>query len=191
MLAFNQFSSSTAHGALFFWFLNQDLSPAHRAALRLHVCDTAYDFSPEYVVKPENIESEANEFQYIWEHGRFDASGLYPDELDWGLLVDRTAYLSLPATTPATGNPTVTGTVRVGQVLTAATGTIADRDKLTLADAGKAGFAYTYQWVRVDADGMSNPADIPGATGATYTATGVRRGEEAEGAGVVHGRLGQ
>ena len=61
--------------------------------------------------------------------------------------------------------------MRVGQVLTAATGTIADADGLTLADAGEAGFGYTYQWVRVDADGMSNPADIPGATGATYTVT--------------------
>ena len=145
-------------------FYGRDISPAHRAALRLHVCDTAYDFSPDYVFKPENFVIENNRFPYLWGHAGSDFSpdGLYPDYLDWGLLVDRTVYLSLPPNTPATGNPTVTGAVRVGQVLTAATGTIADADGLTLADAGEAGFGYTYQWVRVDADGMSNPADIPG-----------------------------
>ena len=100
------------------------------------------------------------------------------DHLDWGLLVDRTVSLSLPPNNAATGNPTVTGTVQVGQVLTAATGTIADADGLTLADAGEAGFGYTYQWVRVDADGMSNPADIPGATGATYTVTASDAGKK-------------
>ena len=29
--------------------------------------------------------------------------------------------------------------------------------------------SYSYQWVRVDADGLSNPADITDATDATYT----------------------
>ena len=108
--------------------------------------------------------------EYLWDV-IFVGSPYYCDALDWGLLADRTAYLSLPANTPATGKPTVTGKVQVGRVLTAAPGTIADADKLRLADAGEAGFGYTYQWVRVDADGMSNPADIPGATGATYTVT--------------------
>ena len=171
VLAYNPHSSALFSGSFVVALLYRDLSPAHRAALRLHVCGTAYDFSPDYVFKPEYFVSEANEFEYAWVHGSTDTSGLYPDHLDWGLLVDRTVYLSLPANTPATGKPTVTGKVQVGRVLTAAKGTIADADKLTLAEAGEVGFGYTYQWVRVDADGMSNPADIPGATGATYTAT--------------------
>ena len=178
VLAYNPRSSASFSGSFAVALLYRDLSPAHRAALRLHVCGTAYDFSPEYVYKPGYFYSEANEFEYLWDHGSTDPSGLYPNHLDWGLLVDRTVSLSLPANTPATGNPTVTGAVRVGQVLTAATGTIADADGLTLADAGEAGFGYTYQWVRVDEDGMSNPADIPGATGATYTVTGSDAGKK-------------
>ena len=70
---------------------------------------------------------------------------------------------STRANTPATGAPSITGTAGVGQVLTASTTGIAD------ADGRPANFSY--QWVRVDADGTSNPVDIPGATDATYTLT--------------------
>ena len=174
LLAYNPSSASGFAGALTFVLLNRDLSPAHRVALRLHGCGTDYyDFSPEYVFKPEHLALVENQFPYIWEHGAGDDSPdlLYPNELDWGLLVDRTVSLSLPANTTATGNPTVTGTGRVGQVLTASKGTIADADGLTLAEAGEAGFGYSYQWFRADSDGRSNPADIRGATGATYTVT--------------------
>ena len=59
------------------------------------------------------------------------------------------------ANNPATGAPTITGTVQVGEKLTADTSGIADADGLTNA-------AYTYQW---QADG----ADISGATSDTYT----------------------
>ena len=62
----------------------------------------------------------------------------------------------------ATGKPTIEGTAQVGETLTAATTDIADVD-------GLAGATYGYQWVRVDADGTSNPTDIPAATGSTYT----------------------
>ena len=34
---------------------------------------------------------------------------------------------------------------------------------------GLTNVSYSYQWVRVDADGLSNPADITDATDATYT----------------------
>ena len=69
---------------------------------------------------------------------------------------------------PATGAPTVAGTAEVGETLTASKGMIADADGLTRADSGEAGHAYTYQWIRVDADGSSNPRDISGASGSTY-----------------------
>ena len=70
---------------------------------------------------------------------------------------------STRANTPATGAPSITGTAGVGQVLTASTTGIADADGLPAN--------FSYQWVRVDADGTSNPVDIPGATDATYTLT--------------------
>ena len=46
-------------------------------------------------------------------------------------------------------------------MLTATTGTIADADGLPSS--------FTYQWVRVDADGTSNEEDITGANSSTYT----------------------
>ena len=60
-----------------------------------------------------------------------------------------------PPNTPATGAPTITGTVRVGETLTAGTTDISDGDGL-----GSSVFAY--QWLAAD-------ADINGATASTYT----------------------
>ena len=65
------------------------------------------------------------------------------------------------ANTAATGEPAISGTATVGQVLTATTGTIADTDGLPSS--------FTYQWVRVDADGTSNEEDITDANSSTYT----------------------
>ena len=62
-----------------------------------------------------------------------------------------------------TGAPTITGTVRVGETLTANTTGIADSDGLT-------GATFTYQWL---ADG----ARITGATGSTYTLAGADEGK--------------
>ena len=63
---------------------------------------------------------------------------------------------------PATGAPTISGTAQVGEALTAATKNIVDAD-------GLASPTYGYQWVRVDADGTSNPTDITGETSSTYS----------------------
>ena len=60
-----------------------------------------------------------------------------------------------PSNSPATGAPTITGTAKVGETLTADTSGISDADGLT-------GPGFAYQWL---ADG----ADISGATGSTYT----------------------
>ena len=72
---------------------------------------------------------------------------------------------------PATGAPVIEGTPVAGQRLTAHTRTIRDDDGRSKAAAGDADYAYTYQWERVDADGASNPEEIAGATGKTYTVT--------------------
>ena len=63
-----------------------------------------------------------------------------------------------PANAAATGAPTISGTARVGETLTASTAGIADAD-------GLEGAEYAYQWV---SNGDGTDADIAGATGASY-----------------------
>ena len=60
-----------------------------------------------------------------------------------------------PDNSPATGVPTISGTVQVGETLTANTSGIADPDGLSDAQ-------YEYQW-------LADDSDISGATNATYT----------------------
>ncbi len=67
---------------------------------------------------------------------------------------------------PATGEPAITGTVRVGETLTA------DTSKITDAD-GLENVSYQYQWVVTD---RGAHLDIPGETGATYTLASSDRG---------------
>ena len=74
----------------------------------------------------------------------------------------------------ATGAPTISGTAQVGQTLTASTSGIADTDGKTKADAGDSGYAYTYQWVRVDS---GTDSDISGATSSTYAAVAADQGK--------------
>ena len=62
---------------------------------------------------------------------------------------------------PATGVPTITGTVQVGETLTANTSGIADADGLD-------NVAFAYQWLSNDGNGDT---EIAGATGLTYTLT--------------------
>ena len=67
------------------------------------------------------------------------------------------------ANVAATGKPTVTGTARVGETLTASASDIADDDGLTNA-------TFAWQWIADD-------ADIAGATEATYTLTSAEMGK--------------
>ena len=67
------------------------------------------------------------------------------------------------ANTPATGEPAISGTARVGETLTADTSGIADEDGLT-------NVSYSYQWVADD-------TDIDGATDSTYTVTDADEGK--------------
>ena len=78
------------------------------------------------------------------------------------------------ANTPATGAPTISGTVQVGKTLTVETSAIADAD-------GMSGAVFTYQWL---ADGV----DIAGATSDTYTPVADGRGQGRQGAGDLQRR---
>ena len=71
------------------------------------------------------------------------------------------------ANVPATGQPTVTGTARVGETLTASESGIVDDDGLANA---------TFAWQWIANDGTSD-ADIAGATGAEYTLTSAEEGK--------------
>ena len=122
--------------------LTSDLGQFELLLLRLHVCDTAYDFSTAMHLESANT--------YRW-----------PRDLDWSGETSITLRLSLP-NNAATGTPTITGTAAVGEELTANVGDIADTDGLPST--------FTYQWIREDADGM-NPEDIDGETASTYTLT--------------------
>ena len=70
-----------------------------------------------------------------------------------------TASVAARPNSPATGAPTISGTVQVGETLTASTSGIADTDGLT-------NVSYHYQWVRNDG---SSATDIQDATGSGYT----------------------
>ena len=66
-----------------------------------------------------------------------------------------------PVNDRARGKPTISGKRQAGQTLTASTAGISDMDGLP--------DSFDYQWIRVDADGVSNPVAISGATASTYT----------------------
>ena len=124
-------------------------------ALRLHVCNTPYDFSS--AATPGVLDEFSG---YQWNVGSI-----------WPPGIERTLRLSLPANNAATGEPAITGTAQAGQELTADASPILDTDGLTDVD-------FTYQWLRVDADGTSNPVDITDANAATYTLTAADAGKK-------------
>ena len=81
----------------------------------------------------------------------------FPDNAgnDESLTSEATAEVTARPNSPATGAPTISGTVRAGETLTADTSGIADADGLT-------NVSYSYQWLAED-------ADIAGETASTYT----------------------
>ena len=77
------------------------------------------------------------------------------------------APANAPVNSPATGAPVISGTVQVGQTLTASTSGIADSDGLSNA-------VFAYQWVASDG---TTDMDISGATSATYTLADADQGK--------------
>ena len=71
-----------------------------------------------------------------------------------------TAVVAAASNTAATGQPAITGTAQVGQLLTAVTTAIMDANGLN-------NVSYTYQWIRVATD--TTETNIGAATASTYT----------------------
>ena len=71
------------------------------------------------------------------------------------LTSEATAAVEPRPNSPATGAPTISGTVRVGETLTVDTSDIADAD-------GTSGAVFIYQW-------LAHGVDVAGATSDTYT----------------------
>ena len=67
----------------------------------------------------------------------------------------------VPVNDRARGKPTISGGRQAGQTLTASTAGIRDMDGLP--------DSFDYQWLRVDADGVSNLVAVSGATASSYT----------------------
>ena len=74
-----------------------------------------------------------------------------------------TATVAAKPNSPATGLPTISGTVQVGETLTASTSDIADQDGLDNA-------TFSYQW-------LADDSAITDATGSTYTLVPADRGK--------------
>ena len=144
--AFVSTALGLSEGSLAFDLANS-LTTTEAGALELHVCDSAgFGFAGADVAYDAVIHA------YTW-----DAAAL-----DWSPPVaTRTLYLSLPVNNPATGEPAITGTARVGQDLTADVTGIGDDDGLPSV--------FDYKWLRVDADGSSNETEITGEIASTYT----------------------
>ena len=100
-------------------------------------------------------------------HAPWSRDQVIPHPPDEGTKVMvRLSYVA-PTNGPATGKPEITGTIEVGETLTADTSRIADVDGLTSV-------SYRYQWIRVDGTTESN---IAGATSDTYTLVAADEGK--------------
>ena len=104
---------------------------------------------------------------YYYRLGAINAiGGTLTSETVGGTAVSKVASATTLAGPAATGQPAIEGTAQVGQMLTATTSGISDPDGNTKAENGDAGYAYTYQWVRVDG---GTDSEISGETSNAYT----------------------
>ena len=118
----------------------------------------------EVISDTENLTLQAGDLSLEFPEGSsgessFKWTGVYVDWEDGQTI--SASIVATPATeapqpnTPATGQPTISGTAKVNQTLTADTSGISDADGLT-------NVSYSFQWIADD-------ADISGAAGSTYT----------------------
>ena len=144
--------------------LDQDFPTAGLPGLTLKVRTLSFELSE--ASRGNNDNTVDNNYRWNGMHAALGDENLVGTQI--------TAELLLDPDSAATGGPTITGTATGGETLTAAIGDIADTNGLppTFPDD------YSFQWVRVDADGVSNPTDIPGATASTYTLSRAEEGKK-------------
>ena len=87
----------------------------------------------------------------------------YDEMASFKIKVEEGAATTAKANSPATGVPTISGTVQVGETLTADTSGIADED-------GLEDVSYEYQWI-------AGGTDIDGATSSSYELTSSEQGQ--------------
>ena len=105
------------------------------------------------------------ETRYLYRIHAINAGGM-SDLSHWSTV--RTPVAPEPEeNSPATGEPTISGTAQVGETLTADTSSIADPDGLTNA-------LYSYQWI---ANNGTSDTDITGATDSTHTLVAADEGK--------------
>ena len=122
--------------------------------------DLSYD---AFQVRAGNSVGWSEWSEYAWQ--------MTTHNMDWeGIPVPTIEPTPEPVNTPATGAPTISGTVQVGETLTASTSGIADVDGLT-------NVSYGYQWIRNDG---SSDTDITDATDSTYTLEAADEGNTIE-----------
>ena len=141
-----------------------------------HVVATGADGTTDTSIGRTNSTSEDSDPAANWSIG--DRRYFYY-EMSWSdgsfpLRIRINGTVKTTSNTPATGAPEILGRAQTGKTLTAAQGTMADVEGLpaTFPDD------YTFQWIRVDADGTSNETDITGATGGTYTPVAADEGKK-------------
>ena len=87
----------------------------------------------------------------------------YDETASFKIKVEEGDAAAAKANSPATGVPTISGTVQVGETLTADTSGIADEDGIDDVE-------FSYQW-------LADDTDIDGATSSTYTLTDADQGK--------------
>ena len=87
----------------------------------------------------------------------------YDEMASFKIKVEEGDAAAAKANSPATGVPTISGTVQVGETLTADTSGIADEDGIDDVE-------FSYQW-------LADDTDIDGATSSTYTLTEADQGK--------------
>ena len=114
------------------------------------------------------ISSDTEDFAEMgWSIGDVFRMAGNPDADDLAFLIEVRGS-AISASSPATGEPVITGTAQVGQTLTAGTGNIMDVN-------GLAGASYAYQWIRVAG---GSETDLQGETGSTYAVVAADEGTQ-------------
>ena len=101
----------------------------------------------------------------------------YDEMASFKIKVEEGAAIAAKANSPATGVPTISGTVQVGETLTGDTSGIADEDGIDDVE-------FSYQW-------LADDTDIDGATEFHLYADRRRSGQDHQGDGVLRRRCGE